>query len=51
MGVVFNGEELPDTERIIERLGQVRVLGRIPTISELSPQAIREAAKGVRLPL
>ena len=51
MGVLFNGEELPDTERIVERMGKVRVLGRIPTIPELSPQAIREAAKGVRLPL
>lgn len=48
MGVIFNGEELPDTERVIERLGQVRIIGRVPTLPELTPEAAQRAAKGLR---
>lgn len=49
LGVVFNGEELPDTERIIARIGQVPVLGRIPTLPELTPAAVRAAAEKLDL--
>lgn len=51
MGVVFNGEELPDSERIIERMGEVRVLGRIPTLPEVTPETIRAAARGLSVTL
>ncbi len=49
MGVIFNGEELPDTERVIARLGQVPVLGRIPTFPELTAASIRAAAESLDL--
>ncbi len=51
MGVVFNGEELPDSERIIERMGEVRVLGRIPSLAEVTPETIRVAAQGLSIAL
>jgi len=51
MGVVFNGEELPDSERIIERMGEVRVLGRIPSLAEVTPETIRVAAQGLSITL
>lgn len=51
MGVVFNGEELPDSDRIIERMGEVRVLGRIPSLAEVTPETIRVAAQGLSIAL
>ena len=39
-GVVFNGEELPDTERIIATMGEVSVIGRVPSFGEVSQGAI-----------
>lgn len=49
MGVIFNGEELPDTERIISRMGEVRVLGRIPRLASVDAASIAAAAAGLRL--
>ena len=39
-GVVFNGEELPDTERIIATMGEVSVIGRVPSFGEVSQGSI-----------
>ncbi len=43
-GVIFNGEELPDTERIISTLGRVAVIGRVPTFQEVSQEVISSFA-------
>ena len=43
-GVIFNGEELPDTERIISTLGDVAVIGRVPTLGVVSQEAISSFA-------
>jgi dethiobiotin synthetase len=43
-GIVFNGEELPDTERIITTKGDVSVIGRIPSFGEVSQSTISEFA-------
>jgi dethiobiotin synthetase len=48
-GVIFNGAELPDTERIICTLGRVEVLGRIPQIEEVSSASINALARSVEL--
>ncbi len=44
LGVVFNGEELPDTERIIATVGEVSVIGRVPSFEEVSPRSISSFA-------
>jgi dethiobiotin synthetase len=43
LGVVFNCDPLPDTERIIEKLSGVRVLARIPTLNEVTATTVRAA--------
>jgi len=43
-GVVFNGEELPDTERIITTMGDVSVIGRVPSFGEVSLSSLSEFA-------
>jgi dethiobiotin synthetase len=40
LGVVFNGDELPDTERIISTMGEVTVTGRVPSFEEVSQRSI-----------
>jgi dethiobiotin synthetase len=47
-GVLFNGEELPDTERIIERLSGVRVLGRIPSLPHVTRESVQQVAMSLR---
>ena len=49
MGIIFNGEELPDTERIILRMGAVRVLGRLPRLVTVDSAAISALAEDLRL--
>lgn len=44
-GVVFNGEELPDTERIISSLSDVHVIGRVPNFDQVSAATIGAFAK------
>jgi dethiobiotin synthetase len=39
-GIVFNGEELPDTERIIATMSGVPVLGRVPSFGEVSQGSV-----------
>lgn len=41
-GVLFNGEELPDTERIITKRGKVKSLGRVPILSTVNATSITE---------
>lgn len=43
-GVVFNGSELPDTERTITSLGRVAVVGKIPLLEEVNAAAIKRVA-------
>lgn len=45
-GLVFNGEELPDTERIIERLSGCSVLGRVPWQAQVTRHEISTLAAG-----
>jgi dethiobiotin synthetase len=39
-GLVFNGRELPDSERIIVRRSRARVLGRIPELDKVNAETI-----------
>ncbi len=48
-GVIFNGEELPDTERIIARQGRVEVLGRIPLLQAVSGESVRALSKSIAI--
>ncbi|MFQ8432479.1 dethiobiotin synthase [Amaricoccus sp. W119] len=41
LGVAFIGEDEPETVAIIARMGRVRVLGRLPIIEPLGPEALR----------
>ena len=52
MGILFNGNELPDTERIIARLSGVPILGRIPWLESVTASQVQSlvAAQVVRLP-
>lgn len=47
-GVLFNGEELPDTERVIEQLSGVRILGRIPTLPQVTRESVGSVAASFR---
>lgn len=42
-GVAFIGSEEPVTQETIERIGQVRSLGRLPVLDPLSPDSLRRA--------
>jgi dethiobiotin synthetase len=50
-GVIFNGNELPDTERIITRLGAVPNLGRLPVVERVTAATIRDLAASEALRL
>ena len=43
-GVIFNGQELPDTERTITSLGNVSVVGTIPHLEKVDGDAVRMVA-------
>ncbi|OHV78786.1 dethiobiotin synthase [Ensifer sp. LCM 4579] len=43
LGVAFIGDRQAETEAIIAELGQVRVLGRLPRLEPLTPNALRRA--------
>jgi dethiobiotin synthetase len=48
-GVLFNGDELPDTERIITTLGGgVRSLGTIPNLEAVNSQMIAVVGENLR---
>ena len=42
-GVAFIGDEQPDTQRTIAELGNARILGRLPRLDPLTPDALRQA--------
>ena len=42
-GVAFTGDEIPDSEQTICRIGNVRHLGRLPVIDNLSPDGVKAA--------
>jgi dethiobiotin synthetase len=48
-GIIFNGDELPDTERIIAQLSSVPILGRIPHLPIVNSAAVLTLAKSVKL--
>jgi dethiobiotin synthetase len=41
-GIAFIGDEIPDTQKIIEEMGEVRVLGRLPRLELLTPDNLRQ---------
>jgi dethiobiotin synthetase len=43
LGVAFIGDAYPDTEQIIEEMGGVRSLGRLPRLDPLTPDALRRS--------
>lgn len=50
LGVAFIGEEMPDTERTIAQMGNVRRLGRLPPLDPLDRAGLAQAfADGFRL--
>lgn len=42
-GVAFIGDAYPDTQQIIEEMGDVRILGRLPRLEPLTPDTLRQA--------
>ncbi len=47
-GIIFNGEEVPTTENIIESLGEVPVLGRLDWEEKVDPAWISKCAEQIR---
>ncbi|MBB4189236.1 dethiobiotin synthetase [Sinorhizobium terangae] len=43
LGVAFIGDEQADTQSTIAELGRVRILGRLPRLTRLTPDALRRA--------
>ncbi len=43
LGIAFIGDAQPDTQQIIEEMGKVRVLGRLPRLEPLTPDSLRRA--------
>jgi dethiobiotin synthetase len=41
-GVAFIGDAYPDTQRIIEEMGDVRILGRLPRLEPLTHDTLRQ---------
>lgn len=46
-GVAFVGEDMPDSRRTIAEMGQVRDLGCLPVLADLSPDALVAAFKAI----
>lgn len=43
LGIAFIGEAMPETQRIIGVMGGVSILGRLPVLAELTPEALASA--------
>ena len=43
LGVAFIGDAYPDTQRIIEEMGDVPILGRLPRLEPLTPDTLHRA--------
>ena len=50
-GIIFNGERVPSTEQIIEKIGKVPVLGRIELEKTMDRQTVSKYAELLRNPL
>ncbi len=50
-GIIFNGEEVPTTESIIETQGGVPVLGRLDWMEQVDAEAVSKIAEKFRLKL
>lgn len=42
LGIAFVGDANPDTEAIIAEMGEVAILGRLPKLDPLTPDALRQ---------
>lgn len=47
LGVVFIGDAMPDTQQIINRLGQVRSLGRLPIMATINRTTLAQAFRNI----
>lgn len=45
LGVAFIGDEMADTQKTIAEMGKVRVLGRLPRLRSLTPEALSAAMR------
>lgn len=45
LGVAFIGDEMTDTQSTIAEMGKVRVLGRLPRLDPLTPEALAKAMR------
>lgn len=45
LGVAFIGDEMTDTQRTIAETGKVRVLGRLPRLTPLTPEALAKTMR------
>jgi dethiobiotin synthetase len=45
LGVAFIGEDYPDTQKTIEEIGDVRILGRLPYLNPLTAEGLRQAMR------
>jgi dethiobiotin synthetase len=45
VGMAFIGDEYSDTQKTIEQMGHIRVLGRLPHLNPLTPDALRQAMR------
>lgn len=43
LGIAFIGEDMPETQRIIGVMGKAKILGRLPVLDALTPEALAEA--------
>ena len=50
-GIIFNGERVPSTEQIIEKIGKVPVLGRVELEKTMDRQTVSKYAELFRNPL
>lgn len=48
-GIIFNGESNPESERIIEKLGKVKVIGKIPLAEKLDKEFVKNSRNGVKI--
>lgn len=45
LGIAFVGDEMADTQQTIAEMGKVRVLGRLPRLDPLTPDALAKAMR------
>ncbi|HMI03189.1 MAG TPA: dethiobiotin synthase [Pedobacter sp.] len=48
-GLIFNGASNPETEHYIESFSKIKVLGRIPHMSVIDKESVREAGRHITL--